>query len=370
MNHSNADFSLEEYLCLKASKKCFPLSISFELTPHCNMNCEMCYVRLSKKEQEKIKPLRSLNDWISLAKQFKQMGTLFILLTGGEPLLYPHFKELYLELIKMGFIITINSNGTLINKDHLDLFTNNMPRRINITLYGASNETYTKVTGDEKGFDKALQGIQLLKESNIPVKLNCSMLRTNMCDTSKILDLSESLDIPLEYNTYIFPCNRNGSNRDMDQYRITPKEAAQCELYIKKRQRASNISEIKQEVLRLYTSANTLPPNDSNMSCRAGKSSCWINWKGEMTPCVFFDAPAIDVFENSVSDAWSFISEDCSQKKLPVKCSTCKHRFNCNVCFASTRWESPNSDTPPKYLCTYMDEVIASITKDNQENIH
>ena len=48
---------------------------------------------------------------------FKTWGTLFILLTGGEPMLYPHFKELYTRLREMGFILTLNTNGTLIDNE-------------------------------------------------------------------------------------------------------------------------------------------------------------------------------------------------------------------------------------------------------------
>ena len=61
--------------------------------------------------------LRSLDEWISLAKQMKDAGTLFLLLTGGEPLLFPQFKELYCVLKDMGMILTLNTNGTLINEE-------------------------------------------------------------------------------------------------------------------------------------------------------------------------------------------------------------------------------------------------------------
>ena len=40
-----------EFLYRKASRQGIPLSGTFELTPLCNMNCRMCYVRLSKEEQ-------------------------------------------------------------------------------------------------------------------------------------------------------------------------------------------------------------------------------------------------------------------------------------------------------------------------------
>lgn len=54
-------------------------------------------------------------------------GTLFLLLTGGEPLLFPDFKTLYLELRNMGMILTINTNGTLLGESWADFFAEYRP---------------------------------------------------------------------------------------------------------------------------------------------------------------------------------------------------------------------------------------------------
>ena len=59
--------------------------------------------------------LRTADEWLEIGRQMKDAGVLFLLLTGGEPFLYPDFRRLYLELRKMWMIITINTNGTLIN---------------------------------------------------------------------------------------------------------------------------------------------------------------------------------------------------------------------------------------------------------------
>ena len=57
---------LTEYLYRKASITKIPLSVSFELTPVCNMACRMCYVRMDKKEQESIAPLKPAGEWIRI----------------------------------------------------------------------------------------------------------------------------------------------------------------------------------------------------------------------------------------------------------------------------------------------------------------
>ena len=77
---------------------------------------------MEKSQAEKRGGLRSIEEWLHIANQLQEIGTLFILLTGGEPLLYPDFKELYIRLKEKGFILTINTNATLIDDETVRLF--------------------------------------------------------------------------------------------------------------------------------------------------------------------------------------------------------------------------------------------------------
>jgi len=137
MNYMDDASTFERSFLQKARQQHIPITGALELLPLCNMNCDMCYVRLSRSEMECQGQLRTVDEWILLAQQMQKAGTLFLLLTGGEPLLFPDFKTLYLELRNMGMILTINTNGTLLGESWADFFAEYRPRRINITLYGA-----------------------------------------------------------------------------------------------------------------------------------------------------------------------------------------------------------------------------------------
>ena len=52
-----------------------PLEGTFELTPVCNMDCRMCYVKMSRQQQEAIRPLMTAEEWIRLAEEAKEQGT-------------------------------------------------------------------------------------------------------------------------------------------------------------------------------------------------------------------------------------------------------------------------------------------------------
>lgn len=107
---------ITEYLHAQAARAGIPLNGTFELTPLCNMNCRMCYVRMSPAQQEAIHPLRTAKEWLALGEEAKQAGMLYLLVTGGEPFLRPDIREILSALHWMGLILSVNTNGTLINE--------------------------------------------------------------------------------------------------------------------------------------------------------------------------------------------------------------------------------------------------------------
>lgn len=175
--------SMKDYLFKRASVNKIPLSGTFELSPVCNFSCKMCYVRKSREElRAEGKCEKTVDEWISIAKQCKDAGTLYLLLTGGEPFLFPDFRRLYETLHEMGFVISINTNGTMINDDTFEWLLAHAPARVNITLYGSSPNTYKRICGDATGYDRAVNSILKLKAAGINVIINASMIPENADD--------------------------------------------------------------------------------------------------------------------------------------------------------------------------------------------
>lgn len=233
--------TIEQQMFAMATEKKVPLYGVLELLPLCNLNCDMCYVRMSREEMEEVGRLRTMEEWTKTAEDMMKAGTLFVLLTGGEPLLYPHFRELYQKLRELGMIITINTNGTLIDEAWADFFAENKPRRINITLYGASNETYERLCHYPGGFDKAVNGIRLLRERNIDVKVNGSLAKANVDDRMKIIELGESLDAPVRIDTYMYPSVRERNHAYNNQARLDPEMAAKARVEVLQREMGEEV---------------------------------------------------------------------------------------------------------------------------------
>lgn len=200
---------LTELLLQKACTERRPLSGTFELSPVCNFSCRMCYVRKTQKEVDSSpRPLLTLDQWLDIANQARKEGMLYLLLTGGEPLLWPDFWELYEKLIRMGFLISINTNGSLIDDAAIEKFRKLPPVRINITLYGASDKTYETLCRAKNVFSKVDHAITGLKKAGISVKLNCSLTPYNAGDLEAMLSYAQERSLLIEVNTdpFLFHC--------------------------------------------------------------------------------------------------------------------------------------------------------------------
>ena len=196
---------ITKYLYEKSARAGIPLSGTFELTPCCNMACKMCYVRKTRAEQEAIGRLRTKEEWLELGQKAKEAGMLYLLITGGEPFLYPEIREVLSGLQKMGLVISINTNGTMIDEEIVDWLKECAPSRFNITLYGASDETYEKLCGNPKGFTQVKRAIRLLKEAGFVLKINCSVTPHNVQDLEAIFAFCEKEELVLQATSYMFP---------------------------------------------------------------------------------------------------------------------------------------------------------------------
>lgn len=360
--------TVERMILDQAKRTRTPANGSIELLPLCNMNCDMCYVRLSREEMERQGRLRTADEWLEIGRQMKEAGVLFLLLTGGEPFLYPDFRKLYLGLREMGMILTINTNGTLIDEDLAEFFGKYKPRRVNITLYGTDEETYADLCHYPGGFEKTLQGIRLLRENGVDVKVGGSLARANRDDLDKLLDIGEELDIPVRVDTYMMPATRE---RDLPynlQARLDPEEAAQARIHALKREMGPELfpAYARQSV---ETAEHPEPAEErpGHMACMAGQCSFTINWQGKMRPCVVMSEPEVSVFETGFEAAWKYITEETGKILLNAKCSTCRVRHLCRTCAASALLETGSYAGVPDYMCRYAKESLRLLEEEDKE---
>ena len=355
MNSRPVEARLTEYLHLRAAQGGVPLSGTFELTPCCNMDCKMCYVRLSQKQQQAIAPLLPASRWLELGRQAREEGMLYLLLTGGEPFLRPDFREIFQGLHWEGLVLSVNTNGTLIEEETVSWLRETPPARLNITLYGASNATYERLCGKPDGFSRVTRAIALLREAGLTVRLNCSVTPYNAEDLDDIFAYAEKEGLGVQATSYMFPPLRRDASMVGKNRRFTPEEAAYYAAKI--------VSKYSSEEAFVRSLQQGLPPLPSDpeeacagegeaLRCRAGKCSFWLTWDGKMLPCGMFSADGgVKMEELSFLEAWQRTRQSVESLRLPARCTACPAKERCRVCAAMVYTESGDFTTPPQYRC-------------------
>lgn len=370
----NQKAQIARYLYAKSSSKRIPVSGTFELTPRCNMNCRMCYIRMTEEEMKKHGCEITAREWIDMGRECVDAGMLFLLFTGGEPFLRADFREIYTEICKMGIVASINTNATLINDATVKWLTQHSPSKVNVTLYGGSNETYARLCRNPKGFEQATQGILRMKDAGINVKLNASFTRENQHDMDAIYEFAAKHDLKVRATSYMFPPMRSAKegkiDEDMGLVRFSAEEAGETMariLYCKIGsdaycRRAEAVCEGLTQLLDIDEECERNP--EEQMGCSAGKSSFWLTWDGRMRPCGMMNEPEVFPFEEGFANAWEKLYHKTDEIFLPASCKECAMRGACMICGAVALAEGEGDSTcRPEYLCKMTESYLKTLAE-------
>lgn len=375
--------NLKELLAVKSGEMGRPISAAFEISPICNLSCKMCYVRMSPDQVRRHGGLIKTEQWLEWIEAADQLGVLFPLITGGEPLLHPDFKTIYLEMYTRGMQIAVNTNGTLLNEEWIDFFKKYRPVRLNITIYGASEEAYGKLCGNTNSWGKVEEAVRMLKEADIPVKLNSTLTVYNQSDIPDMAMFARKNRAPLDTATYLFPPyrrNEESANQEMlmnsnGSYlksapeiaevmkgtgRPDPKTAARNRLFadlyqyepkyiLGQAKRFSAMIPVGHRQLK----SESVDKTDLTMTCRGGYSSLWITWKGEVENCGMLGTKTVSLQGRTLQEAWEILRAETREFRYSSECSRCPNLQICHPCQAMIRSEKSFDESFPYYLCEY-----------------
>lgn len=349
---------MSTYLHFIGRKKGVPIAGSFELTGRCNFSCPMCYVH--RKNLDYITKELSTEEWISLAESAKNQGMVFALLTGGEPFIRKDFFEIYEAMKNMGLLVSVNSNGSLLYGKTLERLLESPPCRINISLYGASDETYANMCGTT-AYKKILESILMLKNNGVDVCINLSITPYNHQDIKKIHDIAKEHELPIKASSYMYPPARLDLDGVSEMNRFSSHESAKYSVEWDLLRFSSSEFSSRVEAMKNYTvieENECLEKLDDSISCRAGSSSFWISWDGAMHPCGMMQYPTVYPLEIGFPKAWEKLKRETENIHQPPKCLSCEKRKICGVCAAVCVTETGAFDKIPRYMCERTSEII------------
>ncbi len=335
---TNKDY-LEEFN-RKSAELRIPLLGSLDLTHRCNLKCVHCYVGNNNFTSD---IEMSSGQIMSLIDEVTEAGCLYLLLTGGEPLIRKDFAEIYSHAKRNGLLVTVFTNGTLITEHITEVFEELPPRVVEISLYGASEKTYEKITGIPGSFGKCRAGIERLLENNIPVRLKTILMTHNDHEFFAIENIAREYGIKFRFDAAIFP--RFDGDRSPVDLRVSPEDVIEKEFSDGKRA----------EKWREYFAQRRGQSLSNNLyNCGAGSTGFHIDPYGNLQPCVMTTRIQHNVIKNGFLNGWQNVMPRIQTIKAGnvSECNKCEKRQACDFCPSFFELETGAEDNLSEYLCS------------------
>ncbi|MDD5129965.1 MAG: radical SAM protein [Candidatus Omnitrophica bacterium] len=179
-----------------------PYKGSFEITYKCNYRCIHCSTSCDFSDKKEL----STASVFKILKDIRDAGCLWLTITGGEPLIRKDFLDIYLYAKKMGFVITLLTNATLLDKKLITRLEKNPPLQVQLSILGVTENVYEKVSGVKGSFSRFRNGLSLLLKSDLRIgMLRMPLLKVNRHELFIAKDYARKLGIDFDYYLYVDP---------------------------------------------------------------------------------------------------------------------------------------------------------------------
>ncbi|MCJ7580789.1 MAG: radical SAM protein [Candidatus Aminicenantes bacterium] len=322
----------------KTKTQGIPLSGHLELTFRCNLSCVHCCIVNDPKQNE-----LSFIEITEILDQLVKEGCLWLILTGGEPLVRHDFLDIYSYARKKGFLITVFSNGTQISPEIADYFQHCPPKMIEITLNGITAETFEGITQVPGSFQKCLEGIHLLLDRDLPLTLKTNGMTLNRHEILNIKEFVLGLGkAKFRYDSLLTP-KHDGSKKPC-RLRLSPEEIIEIEWT------DSTMSEQWRDFL---LKKNHVPDPESLFPCTTRDGSFCITPYGQLQFCSGLKEPRWNLRQFSFQEGFQKIISEIQSITFQTSsaCKTCDIRYLCPQCPARANLETGRLEAPVDYFC-------------------
>jgi len=330
-------------LARKAKQKKVLARATFDITYKCNHRCTYCYVR-EDKSREEIKT----KDVLSILDSLARTGCLELSFSGGELFLRPDIFEILAYAKKKGFTINIMTNGSLIDERAADFLKGIVPYKVDITVLGAHQQTFERVTGVKGSFEKVIKGIERLVKRGVVVDVKCMVLKENMHEFLKMKHLFEGMGVRQFLSSYILYPAYDGDRKPL-RHRLSQEELQDYWPQIG----AKGIVSLEGDL------------DDIFRSCSGGKETCSINSYGDMLICSAMPAPKYNILEDGFEQCWRKLVNfvECYKPSDNYKCRGCGLSNYCDFCPAMSLLEEGDCSS-----CSVFKREIAEVKLTHKRN--
>lgn len=341
-------------------------AMNLEITARCNHNCRHCYINLAAGDKAARAGEMSLEEIEKIADEAVSAGVLWVLISGGEPLLREDFADIYLGLKKKGLLVSVFTNATLITAAHVRLFKTYPPRALEVSVYGVSKEIYEGVTRQEGSFKAFSRGLDLLAKGGQAVTLKAMALRSNFRQMPEIAAFCKKSSReafrfdPLLHLRYDRDPVRN---EEIRAERLTAAEIIELEKIDPERMAAI------QKVCEQMEAPFPHGEGDARLfRCGAGIGECTVGADGRFRLCSALCHPdtlydlKLGSFEAALTDFVPRIrSRESHRETFLHACKKCTLINLCHWCPAHAYLEIGEMDSPVDYFCEVARARVAGL---------
>ena len=284
-----------------------PLWGSIDLTYSCNLHCKFCYNPVERKGQERARPVPKMStgqlgfgEVVKVMDQMKDLGVLYLTLTGGEPMVHPSFWEIAWEAKRLAFSTRIFTNGTLVDERAADRFAELCPYCLEISLHGAKESTAEALNQVPGSHKRLLQGLGFLKERGVRVFLKCVVTSLVENELVEMKTLAESYGFPLYFDPVLTISD------DGDSFPLQMQASDETLKYI-----------FSAKGFNLGTSPFERKPGEAN--CMMASGTLHVDPYGNVQPCVQWNESAGNIREKTLSEIWNTSPLIQNTRKLNLK---------------------------------------------------
>lgn len=341
----------EEYIRGLVQQKCFEehrlFTACLELTYRCNEKCIHCYVDTPCDYGNEM----TTDEVKDVIRQFRDLGCMGVLLTGGEATIRKDFIEIAQYVKSQGIMFDVYTNGLAVSDEVIDSLIQLKPNSISFSFYGGTAEVHDRITKVQGSFEKSLKTLLTIKCAGIDTYIKTVIMKDNVDDFENLLRLGKRICVPVLPALSVMPSH---GGKSAEPFRLLDTEK-----YM--------------EVLRLEEEYqgkrfDTTVSKRGRYICASGLDSLSIDPFGGVHPCNAHPMSLGNVRETTIRDIWENSEHLKSLRNIrPVDlasdCDGCEHFDYCSVCMGSAIRENeklaPCSDTckiAKAYHCMYIEK--------------
>lgn len=281
-------------------------SVLVELTYRCNLNCFFCY----NDPHLRGVPLTT-EQYIHFFEDLRELGTLNLTFSGGEPLARADFFTLGRQARELGFVIRVKSNGHALNgrlarrlREEVDPFI------VEVSLHGARAETHDRQTRVPGSFGKLLTNLGEMRALGLRVKLNSPLTAWNEAEIEAMFALADEWELPIQFDPQITPRD----DGDPGPLSVAPSRAGVARLFELQRARAEARQTEKEP-----RSTDATAEVSGSKHCGAGSATVTVDPFGNVYPCVQWRRRVGNLHEQSIQTIWRYSGELAEVRRLAVE---------------------------------------------------